>query len=58
MNIKEKIEQSGLTKQYIAGRIGKTPQYFSMMLNGKAKMSKVIKLQVLSILDQAQKISA
>lgn len=56
MNIKSKIEDSGLLKSFIAEKIGKSPQHFSMMLNGKAKMSKDIKEKILNILDQAKSI--
>lgn len=56
MDLQGKIRDSGLLKKFIAEKVGKSPQYLSQMLNGKANMPEHVEKQILIILEQAKKI--
>lgn len=53
----KEIKESGLQKKYIAGKIGKSPQHFSMMLHGKSGMDEELIKRVKSILKQAKRVN-
>lgn len=54
--LRDKVNESGLKKQVIAEKIGKSPQHLSMMLSGKAKMSKDIENSIIRILNGVNKV--
>lgn len=58
MNLEEKIKKSGLLKSFIAEKVGLSPAYFSMMLNGKIDMPELIRNKLNTILDSAIKATA
>lgn len=52
MDLKLKINQSGLKQKFIAEKIGITPEHLNQMLNGKITLSEEIRNKINDLLSK------
>ena len=51
VTVRKLMNDQGLKAQFVAERIGITPEYFSRLLNGKAKFSEALIVRIMEILE-------
>lgn len=52
MNLKEKIEKSGLKQKFVAEKLGITPEHFNQMVNGRVTMPEKVRNEVNELLSK------
>jgi len=51
MELKEKLKRNGLKAVWLANKVGITPTYLSLILNGKRKPSKLTLFKIDNVLN-------